>query len=340
MQTERVVILGGGFAGIAAKLVYPNAILVDEKDFMVVTPRLVEVIEKNLPLSHALIPRKVDVKAKVLKIDFKEKKVITSDGEIRFDKLIIALGYEQDLSKIKGAEKYGIGFTLENVEKIKSFKEGSIVTILGGGALGVELAGALRKRGYTVNLVEAENRLVPYLIPDFSNEVQKVLEKQGVNVILRAKVEEVKENEIITTQGRIRSDYIIFSAGFSGPKIINEIGLSNRNNRMLVYRFLRSVDYDFVYGAGDCANFKDGFIPQSAQVSLQAGEVAMNNAIKDEKVEFKPVQKAIVFKIGEDYIGLLKHTVISGPIASLIKSFAISSLEGKVKKLNKFILAM
>ncbi|QXJ27476.1 putative NAD(P)H-dependent oxidoreductase [Saccharolobus shibatae B12] len=340
MQDERVVILGGGFAGIAAKLVYPNAILVDERDFMVVTPRLVEVIEKNLPLSYALIHRKVDVKAKVLKVDFKEKKVITTEGEIKFDKLIIALGYEQDLSRIKGAENYGKGFTLENVEKIKSFKEGSIVTILGGGALGVELAGALRKRGHIVNLLEAENRLVPYLTPDFSKEVQKVLERQGVNVILRAKVEEVKENEVVTTQGRIRSDYVIFSAGFSGPKIVREMGLSNKNNRMLVDKFLRSVDYDFVYGAGDCANFRDGFIPQSAQVSLQAGEVAMNNAIKGEKVEFKPVQKAIVFKIGDDYIGLVKNTVISGPIAALIKSFAISSLEGKVKKVNKFVLAI
>ncbi|QGA68034.1 NAD(P)/FAD-dependent oxidoreductase [Sulfolobus sp. E11-6] len=340
MQGERVVILGGGFAGISAKLTYPSAILVDEKDFMVVTPRLVEVVENNLPLSHALIPRKVDIKAKVLSIDFKEKKVVTTEGEIKFDKLIIALGYEQDLSRIKGAEKYGIGFTVENVEKIKLFKEGSIVTILGGGALGVELAGALRKRGFTVNLVEAENRLVPYLIPDLSNEIQKILERLDVNVILRAKVEEVKENVVITTQGRIRSDYIIFSAGFSGPKIIKEIGLSNKNNRMLVDKFLRSVDYDFVYGAGDCANFKDGFIPQSAQVSLQAGEIAMNNAIKDEKVEFKPVQRAIVFKIGEDYIGLVKNTIISGPIAALIKSFAIGSLESKVKKVNRFVLAM
>lgn len=314
MQGERVVILGGGFAGIAAKLVYPNAILVDEKDFMVVTPRLVEVIEKNLPLSYALIHRKVDVKAKILKVDFKEKKVITTNGEIKFDKLIIALGYEQDLSKIKGAENYGIGFTLENIEKIKSFKEGSVVTILGGGALGVELAGALRKRGHIVNLVEAESRLLPYLVSDFSREVQRVLENQGVNVILSAKVEEVNQNEVVTTQGRIRSDYVIFSAGFSGPKIIKEMALSNKNNRMLVDRYLRSIDYDFVYGAGDCANFKDGFIPQSAQVSLQAGEVAMNNAIKDEKVEFKPVQRAIVLKIGEDYIGLIKNTVISGPI--------------------------
>ncbi|MEM3911983.1 MAG: NAD-binding protein [Saccharolobus sp.] len=34
-------------------------------------------------------------------------------------------------------------------------KEGATVTILGGGSLGIELSGALVKRGYKVNLIEA-----------------------------------------------------------------------------------------------------------------------------------------------------------------------------------------
>ncbi|WP_338599208.1 FAD-dependent oxidoreductase [Sulfolobus tengchongensis] len=340
MASERIVILGGGFAGISAKLAYPNAILVDENDFMVNTPRLIETIERDLPVSYALIPRKVDFKSKILNVDFKEKKVITTEGNIKFDKLVIALGYEQDLSKIKGADKFALGFTLGVIERIKSLKPNSRVSVLGGGALGVELAGALSKRGYQVNVIEVESRLVPYLTPDFSKEVQNILEKQGVNVILKARIDEIRENEIITTQGVIKTDYTIFSAGFSGPRIIKDLGLTNKNNRMLVDKFLKSVDYDFVYGAGDCANFKDGFIPQSAQVALQAGEVAINNALKDNKIEFKPIQRAIVLKIGDEYIGSIKGTVIKGPISALVKSFAISSLENKVKRLNKIILAI
>jgi len=206
----KVVILGGGFAGISAKLSYPNSILIDENDFVVNTPKLVEVIENvDLEISHALIHRKVDLKAKVLKVDFKEKEVITTEGKVKFDKLIISLGYEQDLSKIKGAEKYAIGFTIQNIEKIRKFREGSTVTILGGGALGIELAGALKKRGFNVNLIEAEKRLVPYLSSNFSTEVQKALEELGVNIILNGKVDEVKENEVITSQGVIL--YNIFS---------------------------------------------------------------------------------------------------------------------------------
>ncbi|MBB5255127.1 NAD(P)/FAD-dependent oxidoreductase [Sulfurisphaera ohwakuensis] len=331
----KVVILGGGFAGISAKLSYPNSILIDENDFVVNTPKLIEVIENNdLEISHPLIRRKVDLKAKVLKVDFKEKEVITTEGKVKFDKLIISLGYEQDLSKIKGAEKYTIGFTLQDIEKIRKFREGSTVTILGGGALGIELAGALKRRGFNVNLIEAEKRLVPYLSPNFSTEVQKALEELGVNIILNGKVDEVKENEVITSQGVIKTDYTIFSAGFSGPKIIKELGLTNKNNRMLVDEYLRSVDYEFVYGAGDCANFKNGFIPQSAQVASQTGSVAVKNAVEGDNIVFKPNQKAIVLKVGDEYIGLFKNSVIRGALSKLVKIYAVSSFESRVSKLN------
>ncbi|MEM0363233.1 MAG: FAD-dependent oxidoreductase [Sulfolobaceae archaeon] len=330
----KIVVLGAGFAGISAKLTYPEAIVIDENDYMIITPRLVEVIERKLPISHALLERKVDIKAKVLGVDFKEKVVKTSQGNIKFDKLIIALGYDQDISKIKGAEKYSMKFsTLEDVQRINNMKEGATVTILGGGSLGIELSGALVKRGYKVNLIEAENRLIPYLSQEFSKKAQSILEEKGVNIILKAKVEEVKENEIITTQGIIKTDYSIFSAGFSGPKIIKELGLSNKNGRMLVDKFLTSIDFDYVYGAGDCANFKEGFIPQSAQIALQAGEIAIKNALGHE-IEFKPNQKAIVLKIADKYLGEIKGTVINGSIAALIKSFALSSLEGKIRRIN------
>ncbi|MEM3911984.1 MAG: FAD-dependent oxidoreductase [Saccharolobus sp.] len=174
---------------------------------------------------------------------------------------------------------------------------------------------------------------MPYLSQEFSKKAQSVLEEKGVNIILKAKVEEVKENEIITTQGIIKTDYSIFSAGFSGPKIIKELGLSNKNGRMLVDKFLTSIDFDYVYGAGDCANFKEGFIPQSAQIALQAGEIAIKNALGHE-IEFKPNQKAIVLKIADKYLGEIKGTVINGSIAALIKSFALSSLEGKIRRIN------
>lgn len=331
----RTIILGAGFAGISAKLAYPEAILIDEKDYITITPRLVEVIERDLPISYALMQRKVDLKAKIISVDFKDKIVKTTEGNIKFDKLIVALGYEQDISKIKGAEKYALKFfSLKDIEYIKNLKGSSTVTILGGGALGVELAGALIKRGFKVNVVEAENRLVPYLSSQFSVEVEKILREKGAQIILKARVEEVKDGEIVTTQGIIKTDYTIFSAGFSGPKIINYMGLTNKNNRMLVDRLLRSIDYDFVYGAGDCANFKDGFIPQSAQIALQAGEIAAKNA-RGREIEFKPNQKAIVLKIGDNYVGEIKGMVIKGSIPALMKSFALSMLENKVKKVNE-----
>jgi len=103
---------------------------------------------------------------------------------------------------------------------------------------------------------------------------------------------------------------------------------------MLVDEYLRSVDYDFVYGAGDCANFKNGFIPQSAQVASQAGSVAIKNAVEDDNIVFKPNQKAIVLKVGDEYIGLFKDSVIKGALSKLVKIYAINSFENKISRLN------
>jgi NADH dehydrogenase len=120
----RTIILGAGFAGISAKLAYPEAILIDEKDYITITPRLIEVIERDLPISYALMQRKVDLKAKIIGVDFKDKVVKTTEGNIKFDKLIVALGYEQDISKIKGAEKHALKFfSLKDIEYIKNLKK-------------------------------------------------------------------------------------------------------------------------------------------------------------------------------------------------------------------------
>jgi len=75
----RVIIIGGGFAGISAKSKYPDAILIDKSEYFLMTPELVDTIANG---KSAIYHRKPDVKAEVLKVNFDEKKIILLIREI------------------------------------------------------------------------------------------------------------------------------------------------------------------------------------------------------------------------------------------------------------------
>ncbi|ARM76714.1 NAD(P)/FAD-dependent oxidoreductase [Acidianus manzaensis] len=314
----RTVILGGGFAGLSAFKTH-DSILIDDKDYFVLTHRLVDVVKTGNP-EIAKIPYKNVLRATVKNIDFKNKKVITSGGELNYDKLIISLGYTQKIfpntDKIENVED-----ALYLREKIMNARK---IAIIGGGPLGVELASVsiqLGKKKDKVYLIEGQDRLLSFMNYKASNYALNKLQELGVDVMLKTKVDSISQGVIETSEGKIDADIIISSIGFKGSPLISELGLSNINSRMLVDEYLQSVDYEDVYGAGDSATTKS-FIPMSAQVAVQAGRRAMLNAIGiEDKFRFK--QYAIIVRIGEDYFGDLLGTFVQGKIAKLAEEYGI-----------------
>lgn len=314
----RIVILGGGFAGLSAFKTH-DSLLIDDKDYFVLTHRLVDVVKTGNP-EIAKIPYKKILKATVKSIDFKGKRVITTEGEISYDKLIISLGYSQKL--LPHTEK------LENVQDALSLRQKILnakrVVVIGGGPLGVELASVsleLGQRKKEVYLIESQDRLLSFMSLDSSRYALNKLQEMGVKVLLKTRVESISPGQINTTEGKINADVIISSIGFKGSPLISELGLSNINSRMLVDEYLRSIDYEDVYGAGDSATTKS-FIPMSAQVAVQAGRRAMLNAIGiEEKFRFR--QYAIIVKIGNDYFGDLLGRFVQGKIARLAEEYGI-----------------
>ncbi|MEM0113340.1 MAG: FAD-dependent oxidoreductase [Metallosphaera sp.] len=316
----RIVVLGGGFAGLSALNTYRDAIVVDSKEYFLLTHRLTDVIETGDP-SLATIPYpKAVVQAKVVTVDFKDKIVKTSKGNIKYDKLIISLGYEQDTGRVKGTiqKLENLNDALEIRSKLPRVKN---VAILGGGTLGVELAGSLREMGKNVYLIEQQDRLLSFMSKDSSNFAIQRLTELGVNVFLGTKVDEISGEVLKTNKDEIKVDLTILAAGFRGPSIISDLGLSNRNGRMLVDEYLKSIDKDDVYGAGDSMTTK-GFVPMSAQVAVQSGAIAVQNAIgRDVKFTYKQV--AIVLRIGSEYFGDMMGKFVRGPMAELAKRVGI-----------------
>lgn len=168
---KRIIVLGGGFAGIAAilriKKIFKNKeisiTLIDRNSYHLFTPSLYEVAtseepSKNIAIPlHEIFPDKINiVKSNIKNIDTKNRFVtVPDDVRYNYDQLIIALGSEPAFYDIEGLRQYGTALkTLESSVEIKEkIKEkyhekvlsGKIMKIIvgGGGFTGTEFAAEL-----------------------------------------------------------------------------------------------------------------------------------------------------------------------------------------------------
>ncbi len=320
-MAHKIVILGAGIGGVAAKIYNKNAIIVDKNDKVTVFPRMIQLLS-GYPPDHILYERHVDIHDTVKSINFKEKLIIMDKKNLSYDDLIVALGKSQNYSFIPGY-KYIYGFNdMQSAMKLKMAVDRSkYICIIGGGYLGVELAGTIK--GKNITIVEAGNRLLSGLPERYHKISLDILQKLGVRVLFNEKVKEVTENSVITYNGRIKSDVAIFTGGFTGNSLISELDIKNKNSKVIVDEYLKSKDYDDVYACGDSMAIENSIMPMSAIIARSSGITAMKNALGENR-KFIPDNFANIMEIGDYYFGDFFNVPVSGVIARLIKKAAIA----------------
>ncbi|AHC52041.1 FAD-dependent pyridine nucleotide-disulfide oxidoreductase [Sulfolobus acidocaldarius SUSAZ] len=317
-----IVIVGGGFSGVSAYNQNSNAVIIDKKDFFLLTPWVIDYICGLKELGDVTVKYKRVVLGELRKIDYKGKRVILDrEREIRYDKLIVSLGHHQNLPRLKGAREYAHKIeTLDDAVALrKRLEEVKNVVIVGGGATGVELAGNIR--GKNVTLIHRRDRLLPTMTTGSSKRAEKLLTELGVNLMLKVSAEEITKEGVVTSDGFVKSELTIFAGGLKGPQIIDTIEHRNKNHRLIVDKYLRLVEFSDIYGAGDCATFENEDIPMSANVAVMSGRVAMRNAMGEE-VEFKPKRLATILRVGENFFGDFGDNYVEGNSAKLLRSIA------------------
>lgn len=171
---QRVVILGGGFAGLkmARKLSKNDyqVVLIDRNNFHVFQPLFYQVATAGLEPSAISFPlrkifqskKEVHIRvAEVQEVDPQQKLVLTSIGYVEYDYLVLALGADTNYFGNENISNYAAPMKslaeaidlrnkiLENYERAlnesgSQAKETLMnVVIVGGGPTGVELAGAI-----------------------------------------------------------------------------------------------------------------------------------------------------------------------------------------------------
>jgi NADH dehydrogenase len=237
MNKPKVVILGGGFGGLAAaRALYKSAevTVVDRHNFQTFLPLLYQVSTAGLAADHVAYPirgalRKTDIKFRMgspISVDHKNNEVKLDSSEVlKFDHLIVALGSVTADFGIPGVNEHTLGMKtvhealtiraeiMRRFEDLCRFEDDTklSISVIGGGPTGVEMAGAIAEliRGplksdqadaaahIQVSLIEAGPRLLPPFAPSLSERTKKDLEKLGVKVLLNTAVKAIEHRKII-----------------------------------------------------------------------------------------------------------------------------------------------
>jgi NADH:ubiquinone reductase (H+-translocating) len=313
-----VVVIGGGFAGLSALNALAGApvqvTLVDRNVYSTFQPLLYQVATAGLTsadVAYTLwsVTRKTGAKfhrGMLTRIETDRRAVILDDGtELVYDYLILATGVSANFFGIPGADKHSMSLytrrdavalrnrILDELEQ-RSWAgnpAGLNITIAGGGATGVELAGtvaelrnialpasfpAIDRSRLRVTLIEQ----APALLGAFRSREQQYarqqLEHRGVDVQLGTAISEVTQDSVLLADGTaVPSDITVWAAGVAAPTAIDQLGLAHgRSGRLVVGPDLRVEGQDAIFAVGDIAVSKTDPVAQLAQPAIQQGRHA------------------------------------------------------------------
>jgi NADH:ubiquinone reductase (H+-translocating) len=363
----RVLILGGGYAGIFAAsnlcknknvqvtLVSDGPQLQLLQNIHRVTSGELQPRDITLDIQGILGKDVIFVKGKSEKVDLvaKQAEIVSTEcgmvQTIQYDYLIIAIGAKNEYFGIKGARENTL--SLRSVDDsiklhriIKSLPQGSILTIAGGGATGLSLAGALSEKygkKIRIRVIEAQKEVLPGWDPIIIEMVKGKLEKNKNLEILRGKpITEIGPHSIVLSSGEtLQTNMTVWTAGIGGQNITiipeaKRIG----SGRIIVNKYsqvLRSDGgiFDNVFAIGDISAFQldnDGKLsPQLAQFAVrQARNVAKNILRKEsgeEMIELEYLQKGQIISLGILCMGTLNGFPISGWLCENTEDFVIDN---------------
>lgn len=350
-RRPHVVVVGGGFGGLTAvrglKKADVDVTLIDKNSYNVFQPLLYQVATASLnPGDITWFLRAVHDKQS--NVRFRRGKVIGIDTEnqvlklkgartLGYDYLILAAGVGANFFGIPGAREYAYPLYVRSQaisirDRIfASFEEAAIndpdadlrFVVVGGGATGVETAGALaemRNIDLPVTYPELDrNRIhitlierAPHVLAPFEAQLRdyaaEQLIKRDIDLRLNTAVKEVTETGVLVeTDGKelfLPARLVIWASGVTTHETVNGWNMpQGQGGRIIVDDFLSVEGVDNVFAVGDAAVNPDNPLPQLAQPALQGGQYVARRItalVKGEtlKKPFRYIDKGTMATIG------------------------------------------
>lgn len=324
-QRHHVVVIGGGFGGLAAvqKLLKTDVdiTIIDRRNHHLFQPLLYQVATTALSPSEIAWPirylnrRNAQVQTllgTVNGIDRDQRKVLLEDGgEVSYDSLIIATGarhayfghdewepFAPGLKTLEDAtairRKLLVAFELAEREQDPQRRKALLTfAIIGAGATGVEMAGAivelaritLRRDFRSIDpaearvlLIEAGPRVLPAFRESLSAYAKGALERLGVEVVLNQPVTDVKEGLVVFDGTTVKAATIIWAAGVLASPAAKWLGVeADRAGRIKVNPDLTIPGSPEIFAVGDVVTVnanKGKPVPGIGDAAKQGGKYA------------------------------------------------------------------
>lgn len=335
-QKKRVVIVGGGLGGLRlAEDLYGSGmqvVLIDKNNFHQFPPLIYQIASAGIDPSSISFPfRQIFRKrkdfyfrmAEARMVDTEKKILQTSIGKIDYDYLVLAAGATTNFFGNKNIEEWAIPMKtvpeamglrnalLSNFERAltcateEERQELLNVVIVGGGATGVEIAGALSEmKRYVIPydypdmdsslmhiyLIEAGDRLLAGLSQESSQKAYDFLKSMGVDIQFGKMVTDYRDHKVVMKDGtEIPTRTFLWVSGIRANAMpgIDKSHLG-RGFRFKVDEFNRIPGVEDVFAIGDqCLQTSDAAYPnghpQVAQVAIQQAKNLAKNLKRIDK---------------------------------------------------------
>lgn len=212
-----------------------------------------------------------------------QKTVVTENGEVPYDKLVIATGSAPFIIPVPGHDLPGV-VSYRDLDDTNAMidaagEPGRKAIVIGGGLLGLEAAAGLRLRGMDVTVIHLMDHLMERQLDEPAGHLLRMdLERRGIDVLTGASTKMIHGTEKVESveleDGKILpADIVVMAVGIRpAAQIAREAGVEV-NRAILVDPTMRTSDPD-IFAVGECVEFNGQLFGLVAPLYDQAAVLA------------------------------------------------------------------
>ncbi|WP_035661286.1 NAD(P)/FAD-dependent oxidoreductase [Halalkalibacter akibai] len=343
---KKLVILGGGYGGMRVlQRLLPEGLpedveitLVDRLPYHCLKTEYYALAAGTAADHHLRVgfpedPRLSIKYGTITNIDLDVKTIELDENELLpFDKLIIGLGCEDKYHNVPGAQEFTHSIqtmdkTRRTYETLNNIKPHGVVSIVGAGLSGVELASELRESrpDLTIKLFDRGEIILSMFPRKLSTYVQNWFIDHGVDVVNKSNITKVEEGILYNHDEPIECDAIIWTAGVQPVEVVRNLDVEKDSQGRIVLapqHFLPTNEDVFV--VGDCAS-----LPHAPSAQLAEGQAEQivtilkkqwaGEALPEELPKIK--LKGVLGSLGKKHgFGLMGERTLLGRVPRVLKS--------------------